>query len=395
VGTTESERTNTVALAIGALVLIAGGIFGAAWMLHPFVRKWDLVDLAVYRTAARAVTHGHSVYGSWVHDHLRVPLPFIYPPVSAVAAVPLTWLGETQANLLWTAITIGLLVAIVRVCFTPLLARYPRTSWLATFLILGAVCALAPVEDHLRFGQVGIALMACCIFDCLTRNPRWPRGLLVGIATAIKLVPGIFIPYLWFTGRKRAALVAVATTVGLTLVGFVFAPGDSWKFFTNKMFSPTSPTFFSNQSLEGILQRAVGGPWRILWLAAVVAVLVYGLTRAVAASKMGDELRGIALTGLVGALVSPMAWIHHLVWVIPALAVILGDGRDRKRTIIAFVIAALFVARIPYIGNDELHGTGFVANLFQDSYGFLCIGLLIYLGRPLRTSRPIEQPLAA
>ena len=119
--------------------------------------------------------------------------------------------------------------------------------------------------------------MACCIFDCMVEEPRWPRGLLVGFATAVKLVPGIFIPYLWLTGRRRAAGVAAAT------FGVLHAPrrhrhaGDSWDFFHSKIFEPTSPSFFTNQSLEGMLQRAIAGPWRVLWL---VAVVVGALLRA-------------------------------------------------------------------------------------------------------------------
>ena len=47
------------------------------------------------------------------------------------------------------------------------------------------------------------------------------------------------------------------------------------------MFEPTSPKFFANQSLEGILQRAIAGPWRVVWIIAVAAVVFYGLRAAV------------------------------------------------------------------------------------------------------------------
>ena len=166
--------------------------------------------------------------------------------------------------------------------------------------------------------------------------------------------------------------------MGLSLAGFVFAPSDSWKFWTDKMFEPTSPHFFTNQSLQGMLMR-VGGPWRLFWLAAIAVVLVFGLWRAAAASIGGDELRGIAITGMVGVLVSPISWIHHLVWIIPALGVILGKGTDRKRVIATFLIAAAFVARLPYVGNDELHGTGLLAAVLEDTYGLICLGVFVYL----------------
>jgi alpha-1,2-mannosyltransferase len=381
---TAAKSVPGAVLALGALLLIAGGALAAVWMFHPIIfRRWDLADLAVYRAAGQAVVHGHSVYGSYVSDQLRIHLPFIYPPFAALLFAPFTWLGETPANLAWTASTIVILAGVVRICFAPLLARFGRAAPVALFFTLAAVAALSPVEDHLRFGQIGIPLMACCVFDCMVEHPRWPRGALIGLAAAIKLVPAIFIPYLWLSGRRRAAYVATATFGALTLVGFVATPGDSWEFFHSKIFEPTSPEFFSNQSLEGILQRAIGGPWRILWLVAVVVVLVYGLRAAVAASRVGDELRAVAITGLVSVLVSPISWIHHLVWIIPVLAVVVGAGRDRRQVAIAFLVAALFVARLPYFGHDELK-TGFLAALMQDSYGLLCIGLLVYLARGVR-----------
>ncbi len=383
------SRPATALLMVSAVVLIGAGIACAFWMFHPTpVRhRWDLEDLAVYRAAGRAITHGHSVYGSYVGNQLRVPLPFIYPPIAALLAAPFTYLGETPASLLWTALTIVLLCVVVRVCFAPLLDRFDRRAPIALVLALGAMVALSPVEEHLRFGQVGIPLMACCVVDCMLPRTRWPRGLLVGVATAFKLVPGIFIPYLVLTRRWRAAAVAVATFVGLSLLGVAVAPADSWRFWTDKMFEPTSPTFFSNQSLEGILERAIGGPWRLVWIASVAVVLAFGLWRAVVASLARDELRGVAITGLVGVLVSPISWIHHLVWIIPALAVIVGRGNDKRRVASAFVLAALFVARLPYVGHDELHGKGVLATLLQDSYGLLCLGVLAYLTGALPFAR--------
>jgi alpha-1,2-mannosyltransferase len=382
----------TAWLVTTAVVLIGAGIACAAWMYHPDppppLRRWDLGDLAVYRAAGDALLHGHSVYGAYVQDQLRVPLPFIYPPIAALLAAPFTFLGETPANLLWTAATIAWLGIVARICFAPLLARFGKHVPVAFALTVLAMAALTPVEEHLRFGQVGIPLMACCILDCMLPRTRWPRGLLVGVAAAAKLVPGIFIPYLALTRRWTAAVVATSTFLGLSLLGAVIAPSDSWQFWTDKMFEPTSPTFFTNQSLQGMLERAIGDSWRLAWLPLVALVIGFGIWRAVVASLTGNELLGVALTGLVGVLVSPISWIHHLVWVIPVIAVIVGGGDDKRRIGFAFVLAGLFVARLPYVGVNQLHGDG-IAPWLENSYGLLCLGLLVYLVDPLAVVRGV------
>ena len=57
------------------------------------------------------------------------------------------------------------------------------------------------VSIHLAFGQINIFLMLLVIAD-FARSPvtpmgkRLPRGVLIGIAAAIKLTPLLFIVYL-------------------------------------------------------------------------------------------------------------------------------------------------------------------------------------------------------
>jgi alpha-1,2-mannosyltransferase len=368
--------------------LVGGGLIAARWMVRSEQFHGDLIDLDVYRAAGRAILHGHSVFGGYVAHQLTIKVPFIYPPFSAVLAAPIALLSRRSSTWLWTAITLGLLIATVRVCFARLIPHRDRLAAIAATLSVTVVMlALTPVQEHLRFGQVGIPLMACCVFDCMTPEPSWPRGLLVGLATAIKLVPGIFIVYLWLTKRRRAALVAIATFAACTLVGVAFAPNDTWRFFTSRMLRPLSPLFFSNQSLRGMFQRDLGHEWHIAWLAAVIAIAAFGLRKASSAALNGDELRGVALTGLVGVLISPISWIHHLVWIVPVLAVIVGTGRNRTRIIFAAIVAGLFVARIPYLAHFYLT-TGWTHTITTDSYGLLCIALVAYLAAPARKPTP-------
>ncbi|HET9730166.1 MAG TPA: glycosyltransferase family 87 protein, partial [Acidimicrobiia bacterium] len=292
----DRDESHGRALAIGAAVIIVAGVGAAFWMLHPFHRKFDLIDLAVYRAAGKAVLHGHSVFGGYVGQQLRVRLPFIYPPFSAVLAIPFTLMGQTLASFVWTAVTLGLLLGVVRYSVEPLSEKYGTP--LAVGIGLLAALALSPVQENLRFGQLGIALMACCVFDCMMPRTRWPRGALIGVATAVKLVPGIFIVYLFFTKRVRASAVAVATFAACTFIGLCADFSDSVDFFTSRMFKPTSPKYFSNQSLEGMLERATS-LWRLPWLPIAAFVFVYGMWHATRASRQGDELRGVAITGLV------------------------------------------------------------------------------------------------
>jgi hypothetical protein len=45
--------------------------------------------------------------------------------------------------------------------------------------------------------------------------------------------------------------------------------------------------------------------------------------RAARAARAGDELLAVTLIGFLGCIVSPITWSHHVVWLIPAAALLL------------------------------------------------------------------------
>jgi hypothetical protein len=97
------------------------------------------------------------------------------------------------AQLVWVPFVYGPLAVVIWYAFAPLLRRVsgPAPLRLAAFAVIFAACAyLFPVRDEMRFGQVDLVLLAMAVADCAARPPPWPRGLLVGLAAAVKLVPG-------------------------------------------------------------------------------------------------------------------------------------------------------------------------------------------------------------
>lgn len=77
----------------------------------------------------------------------------------------------------------------------------------------------------------------------------------------------------------------------------------------------------------------------------MVLLLVVGLRRAARAS---DEVAGLAVVGCLAVAVSPVSWIHHLVWLVPAAAVLAGDLRSRLRVGLAVAMLGCAAARLPW-----------------------------------------------
>ena len=206
--------------------------------------------------------------------------------------------------------------------------NYRRSARVAATLATASVTLwLAPVVQTLWLGQINLILMFVIVADlCLPDTSRF-KGVGVGLAAGLKLVPLIFIPYLLLTRRFRAmsnSLVAFALTIAISLV---LLPSQSEAFWFDGLFLDSRRSgniaYVGNQSLHGTLARLMGvqSAGRPYWLALSVIIGVTGLLLAAWAARRGNEMIGILLCGLTGLLISPISWSHHWVWAAPALAV--------------------------------------------------------------------------
>ena len=279
----------------------------------------------------------------------------------------------------------------VRAGFRPLLDGAGRAAPVVFPIILAIAAYLQPVMQGIGFGQVDLVLLALCLMDCVAKAPRWPRGLLIGLATAIKLMPGVFVIYLLITGRRRAAGIAALSFAGLTALAWAISPANSATYWTSAIFQTGrlgGNGSAANQSLRGIVLRlhADVAP-NLVWLPLVLIVGIVGFAMARACQQRGQELAGITITGLLGALLSPVGWIHHLCWVVLAIGVVTGDGRAARRVLPAALTTALFLSILPTWAEhtqsaaQQASVPGF---LMENSFGLAALALIpviYWLGR--------------
>ncbi len=366
-----------------------------AWRCVSAVRG-PMLDLQVYAAGGNALRHGLDVYAIRTPDGLW----FTYPPVAAIFAVPLTLVPFAAAKAAWAVVMVCVPLAVaVWFSFRPLLARAGPLR-LAAFAAALACCALLyPLAREFAFGQVDIFLVALCLLDLASDRPRWPRGLLIGVATAIKLEPGVFVVYLLITRRRREAAVAAASFAACTALAWLVSPRDSVSYWTTAMFDTRrvgGSGSAQNQSLRGIVLRALE-PYRTLlaptavWLAVALVVAAVGLAAARSCWTSGDDMAGIAITGLLAALLSPVAWIQHYCWLVAVLGVLIGDGRTWRRVFAAAAAGSLFATTaLPTWAQGWLkHGFPVLpGRLLEDILGLaaLALILMIYLShRRLRS----------
>ncbi|MET8864001.1 glycosyltransferase 87 family protein [Nonomuraea sp. NPDC004580] len=366
------------------LVAAAAAPLVYEWLTNPDDQR--LVDLDVYRTGGQMLLDGRPVYDYFTPAPQL--LPFTYPPVAAMLAVGLAGMSWETAQWVWTAGIFVALAVTVGFSFRPLLVRESlRTYAPWVFALLMVLCTyLMPIRDQVRFGQVDILLVALCVADCVARRPWWPRGFLIGLATAVKLTPGVFLIYLLITRQWRTFFMASFAAAVLTLLPFAVIPQDAADFWFSALLDPErlgANAATTNQSIRGMLIRLY---WpdaltSVLWLAIVAAVGWYGFRGARDAYRNGDHVTAVALVGLMAVLLSPVAWIHHLAWVVVVLAAIAGDGRDPVRLRVAAGVWLYYVVPVPWWGVSlkaaDIPGVSLVlGKIVQNGFGLGALALV-------------------
>jgi alpha-1,2-mannosyltransferase len=325
------------------------------------------IDIEVYRMGGRAWLDDRPLYadGAMFHTRAGLDLPFTYPPLAAVAFSPFAWLPLNVASVAITLTTLVLLIVSTVIVLTGL-DVWPQTSvttepawlrrcWLAVAIVAPAVIYLEPIRSNFDFGQINVVLMTLVIADCVPRKTPWPRGVLLGIAIALKLTPAVFLLYFLLRRDTRALLVTAASTVVATLAGFAFAWRDSVEYWTDTVRNTDrigTATLNTNQNIAGALARLGLGEGErfVLWTLACFAVL--GLTvwagRRVlkagaarpATSDFSQPVLALICVAMFGLVVSPVSWSHHWVWVLPTLLVTTVVAYRLRNVALAAVTAA-------------------------------------------------------
>lgn len=398
---------STVAWWLFQLLTIAAVVW-AGWRL--LATTPYRIDIDVYRMGGRAWLDGTSLYSDGVlfHTLAGLNLPFTYPPLAAAVFAPFAWLTLDAASATITVITFALLVVTTLIVLTRLRVwersaavsgpAWRRRSFLAAAIVAPAAVYLEPLRSNFEFGQINVVLMTLVIADCVPRRTPWPRGLLLGVAIALKLTPAVFLLYLLLRRDTRALLVSVASAACATAIGFVVAGRDSWEYWTETVRDTDrigTATYLTNQNIAGTLARLgiAETPRFFIWLAACFALLgltVWAVRRVLRTSdstaRCADERPVLALicVAMFGLVVSPVSWSHHWVWGLPAVLVTAVIGYRYRSVSMGLTsavgVALMVLAPIHLMTEHRETSAALWRQLIGGSYVWWAIALIFVAG---------------
>jgi len=399
---------NGLLLAALAVVMLASAV--------RFIDRWQFMvdqrpaDFDVNWVAAHRLEHRLPLYdaGASREEGVRRIGPALAPdfsaggtystyigtPATALFYAPFVPFSHDEAARLYRLTQGGLMVAAVVITGFGLPRRSRLYGW-----AIGAVALMIfwPVQQSIGLGQVdGFVTCSIAIGVWGAARRRWRiAGAALGVATLLKVSPGLLLIYLALRGFRKVIIPALVTAACLLAVAMVVGrPADLATWLTD-----VAPRLsrgglhVNNQSLAAWFARLTGhdlgwlsletglGAWRVV--APLVVLLGLGALYVMRRHQRFVllELGGVILVAL---LAGPISWDNYSTWAI--IAVMLVADRSLWAGRRAIEIGCLFVV---LLGATALmhKGTQYpTPDLIQSDWwrrvdsGGKTIALLGYLG---------------
>ncbi len=366
------------------------------------------LDLSTYLLGGAHATSNNLFTVTYPTDHLG----FTYPPFSALLFAPFAHFPLRACEVAFSWLNLAALFALIVVSLRAVCATLEKrtTLWWGLALVLPVVL-FDPVRQTFLLGQVNIILALMIVAD-LTMDLPLPRGVLVGLAAAIKVTPIILIPYLFLTRQGRAGLRAGGAFVAAAVFAAAVNTSTSWSYWTHYIRDPQRAGMLSwigNQGVLGaaerLLGRTVATPTTFV---IVVSVGVLGLLIAAGAYRRSSPVLGLLVVEATESLASPVSWSHHFIWMVLLVAwLALAEDRPRYGEWYALAVSVLLWAApywwVPHGPEVRFAGRGWLTPV-GDAYVLVFIVLLVgaalrvgrsTLVRPLRLGRRAMAPTGA
>jgi alpha-1,2-mannosyltransferase len=330
------------------------------WVGGPQGRRWLLRALLAYAVIGFFVWirrpgdfEGYLVVGNLVlmgrHIYFDAAGLNTWPPFFSLLCVPLALLAAPTPYLargFWLLLNLALLVLVLRLIARLVYGREMHLRAESDGLSLAAPELLVPllISDRFASGnfdhmQINIVVFALALGGLYmqARGRELAGGITLGCAAAIKVMPILFIPYLAYRRRWRAAAAAALSAAALSLSPIlVFGWDRFWAYVIAWRAAVTAGWGVGkmNQSVFAMWDRLLGH--RMLPLTvdgvgivpesgsalvtaamvvscAVVTVLALWLFRGAARPDGWAALAEWSVVFIVGALFGPVCWKAYLV----------------------------------------------------------------------------------
>jgi glycosyl transferase family 87 len=327
-----SLARRSVAIYVASLLTLAGCLAIGVRLFRDSDR-YERQDFDRYYAEASVLSSGGNpwrIFEFSAPRDMNVPSQVGYPPAFYLMFSPLCRFRPATAHRLWEALQIIALIS----ALTLVLREIGRTAN-NTFTRLAFAFAFLflPLHSALHWGQPTPLLLLLLVgsWACARRGWEMSAGALIAIATLLKIFPCVVCGYFLFRRRWKvlASSLIFALAISLYLLA-LYGIDRNLDFLRGTQISPFWLDRRRNLSMVGNLHAFVAGmsgdgrtlDWRLLGLLVAFFGLSIVSVSGLLTSRLPDEpaeTSGLcwSLWIISSILLSPVAWDHYLVLLIP------------------------------------------------------------------------------
>jgi alpha-1,2-mannosyltransferase len=303
-------------------------------------------DFMAYYLPGRALLAGGNVYDSLpvlankyeprVGHHFEHPSP--YPPIALLLLSPLALLPYEHAVSVWSIFEFSCFAITCLLLLRHFGGRNAPTSVIVTILL---VIPWRPIFTDLYVGQMMMFLGLLLVLAWLSlRSGRDVlAGFLLGLVLALKLYGWPIIIFLLLSKRFTPVITAILVFIFANLLGAaVVGPQTAIEYYS--VVAPGVRALYIDDPFNFSLSSTgfrLAGPWL------GVILTIGGLATSLGLALRNNADRGFVIMLSASIVLAPIAWLHYLVTLVPALCFIVARKDIQKSELIA---AALIIVAI-------------------------------------------------
>jgi hypothetical protein len=340
-------RQPRVRLAILVLLLVVALAYRALqFVLLTGQIQWGY-DFSAYWSAASHLLAGEPLYSAAQLAGPYAPQVqylYLYPPPVAAVVAPLASLFPTDyraAAWVWSGLGAAVLVLSVLALGRSerLAERFPllgafggRGPW----LLVGAALAFAPVVGELVMGNVHLLLLGLLTVAWLgirrgDSTGELGAGIAIGVATVVKVFPGLLLVWLLLTRRFRAAAGVVIGALAFIAVTLPFTGVQPWLDFPTVLLNLSAPSDTTDTLAPTVWLAPYLGftGARIVVTTAALLLLVgvsIGARHDLPSARQAVVARSFGAAVVLSVLVAPALYHHYLALLVLPFLLALGAG---------------------------------------------------------------------
>ena len=320
-------------------------------------------DFSAYWSAAGNLLHGLSPYSA---AQLAGPYGpqqqylYLYPPPVAAAVTPFAELFSTDyraAAWIWLGLGLIMLIGSVLALWRSerLGERFSILAGRRRWLLVAGALAFPPVVGELVLGNVHLLLLALLTVSWLgvrrgTAKGEWAAGAAIGVATVIKVFPGLLVLWFLLTRRWRAAAGAAVGAAIFAVITLPVTGSQPWLDFPRVLANLSAPTDVTDTLAPTVWLAPFVGFMAARVLVTVAAlVLLWAVASRARARVVGGHAgggrvedgtlaRSFAAAVVLSVLIAPAIYQHYLALLVLPLILALTAGVPIRWVAIAYLL---------------------------------------------------------